>query len=107
MAGIDPAGVLREGVLACREERWKDGLESLTQLLQVSEGKFKLPPVVFSYLGVATAHVKKDYKEAIRLGRHSVELDPVDPDIYLNLAHIYTLSRKRRAALRVCAWGFR
>lgn len=102
---FDPAVALREGVLACREERWKEGLELLGRLHQEGEGKFKLPPAVYSYLGLAKGRVQRKYEEAVQLCRHAIELDPVDPESYLNLAQVYMLTTKRRAALRCLHMG--
>ncbi len=104
-SGFDPAAELREGILACREDRWKEGLQHLSVLHQEAEGKFKLPPAMYSYLGGAMARVERKHKEGIDLCRHAIELDPVDPENYLNLAQVYMLGSKRRAALRSLRMG--
>ena len=103
--GFDPAAALREGILACRQDRWKEGMELLGKLHQEAEGKFKLPPAMYSYLGGAIARVKREHGQGIELCRHAIELDPVDPENYLNLAQVYMLNHKRRAALRSLRMG--
>lgn len=96
----DPAEVLRLGIRACREDRWREGLDYLTRLAVYGEAEGRLPGVYYSYLGHAIARCEGRRREGLDLCRHAVEKEPFRPENHLNLGAVLGLVGNRRAALR-------
>ncbi len=95
---IQPAEALRQGILACRDEHWRAGLDCLTRVAQEIEHEGNLPSLFYSYLGVAMARCEGRRKEGLELCRWAVERGPGEAENYLNLARVCLLNGRRRAA---------
>lgn len=101
----DPAEVLRAGIRACREERWREGFDLLTWLAREREGEGGLPGVFYSYLGQAIARCEGRKHEGLELCRHAVQTEPFRPENYLNLATLLLMTGNRRGAIRALRDG--
>lgn len=96
----NPADEFRQAVLACRAERWREGLDLLTRVAQNAERRGNLPGMFYSYLGLAMARCEGRRREGMELCRHAVREQPGEPDNHLNLAYVYlTLGRRESAIL--------
>ncbi len=104
---INPSKTLHRGIRACRESNWREGHTELTRLAQQEEGHGKLPGLFYSFLGQAMARCEGRRREGLELCLHAVELDPFQPENYLNLAEVYLLARNKRGALRALERGLR
>ncbi|MCZ6726868.1 MAG: hypothetical protein O7A98_05870 [Acidobacteria bacterium] len=102
---IDPSETLRRGVSACRAGSWREGHAQLTRLAQQEERYRKLPGLFYSYLGQAMARCEGRLREGLDLCLHAVELEPFQPENFVNLAGIYLMLRNKRGALRALAKG--
>jgi len=96
----DPSENLRQGIRACREGRWREGLNLLTPLAQQEERHGRLPPLFYSYLGHAIARCEGRKAVGMELCRHAISLDPFRPENHLNLAHLNLIVGNRRGAVR-------
>ena len=103
--GNDPAEALRRGIRACREDRWREGLDELTRLAQEREGEGGLPGLFYSYLGQAIARCEGRKHEGLELCRHAVAIEPFRPENYLNLAYHNVMVGNRRGAIRALRDG--
>src|SRR5512142_634233 len=99
MGDVTPAEAFREAILLCRAERWRDGLTLLQQVAREAEHQGNLPGAFYSYLGVAMARVEGRKREGMELCRHALATQPGEPDNHLNLASIYLILGRRRAAV--------
>lgn len=102
---LTPAETFRHGILAARDERWRDALELLTRVAQRAEARGNMPGVFYSTLGVAIARCEGQRKEGLELGRYGVGLQPDEPDNHLNLATLYLLNGRRGPAIRAIERG--
>lgn len=100
-----PSEVLRSGILACREGRWREGYELLSRLAQVSGGEGKLPGVFYAYFGQAVARCEGRKSEGLKLCRLAVTKEPFRPENHLNLAEVQLIVGNRRAAIRAMKEG--
>lgn len=96
----NPAEDFREAILACRAERWRQGLELLTRVAQTAEHRGNLPGMFYSYLGLAMARCEGRRREGMELCRHAVREQPEEPDNYLNLAYVYLTLGRRESAVQ-------
>lgn len=101
----DPAEILRRGIRACREDRWREGLDELTRLAQDREAGGGLPGIFYSYLGQAIARCEGRKHDGLELCRHAVQIEPFRPENYLNLAQLSVMVGNRRAAIRALRDG--
>ena len=98
--GGNPAEDFRKAILACRAERWREGLDLLTRVAQNAERRGNLPGMFYSYLGLAMARCEGRRREGLELCRHAVREQPEEADNHLNLAFVYlTLGRRESAVL--------
>jgi len=95
----NPAEDFRQAVLACRAERWREGLDLLTRVAQDAERRGNLPGMFYSYLGLAMARCEGRRREGLELCRHAVREQPGEPDNHLNLAYVYLTLGRRESAL--------
>jgi hypothetical protein len=102
---LTPAEVFRQGVLACRAQKWREGLDLLTTLAQKSERQGNLPGLFYSFLGVAMARCEGRRQEGMQLCRYAVSVQPEEPDNHLNLALLYVMVGRRQAAIRALEDG--
>jgi len=63
-------------------------------------------PQHLSFCGLLTATVEGRVKEGLALCRDALELGFSDPDVYLNLARLYSLSGQRKRAVNILRKGF-
>lgn len=101
----DPTTLLREGIRACREERWREGFELLTELARMEEASGRLPGVFYSFLGQAIARCEGRKRDGIDLCRHAVAQEPYRPENHQNLAVVLLMVGNRRAAVRALRDG--
>ena len=102
-----PAEALRQGILACRDEHWRKGLDLLTRVAQEIEHKGNLPSLFYSYLGVAIARCEGRHKEGLELCRWAVQRGPGEAENYLNLARVSLINGRRRAAWEAIEKGLK
>lgn len=101
----DPTETLREGIRACRQGNWRQGLRLLTPLAQQEEGHGQLPGFFYGFLGHAIARCEGRRHEGLELCRHAVQVQPFQPVNHLNLARTYLLIGNRRLAVRAMKKG--
>lgn len=100
-----PVEILRAGIRACREERWREGFDLLTRLAREREAEGGLPGVFYSYLGQAIARCEGRKHEGLDLCRHAVQIEPFRPENHLNLATLLLMVGNRRGAIRALRDG--
>lgn len=104
-AANDSSEVLRSGIRACRENRWREGLDLLTRLAQEREAEGGLPGVFYSFLGQAIARCEGRKREGLELCRHAVSIEPFRPENHLNHAEVLLMVGNRRGAIRALREG--
>jgi hypothetical protein len=92
-------------VLACRDERWREGYEILTKVAQQAEGGGNLPGIFYSCLGVCISRYDGRRREGMELCRYALSVQPKEPDNHLNIALVYLMAGRRKAALRAILDG--
>lgn len=101
----EPAELLRQGILACRRERWHEGYDLLARAARSVSRQTDLPPRLFSFLGVAMARCEGRRKEGLELCRYAVSREPREPESLLNLATVCLMLGRRKAALKALDRG--
>lgn len=101
----DPSDALRQGIRACRQDRWREGYQILSELGRAFEGRSQLPALFYGYLGQAIARCEGRKRVGVDLCRHAVESEPFRPENYLNLASVYLIAGNRRRAIRALQDG--
>jgi hypothetical protein len=104
-SSVTPAEDFRQAILACRAERWREGLELLTRVAQNAERRGNLPGMFYSYLGLAMARCEGRRREGLELCRHAVREQPDEPDNHLNLAYVYLTLGRRESAVQALRSG--
>lgn len=100
----DSTDTLVLGIRACTQGEWRDGLTYLSQLDQKAlEGQ--LPGLFYSYFGHAVARCEGRKQDGLAMCLHAVEIQPFQPENYLNLARSYLLVRERRKAIHALRRG--
>lgn len=109
MATVTPqvAEAFKDGIIACREERWRDGYALLSQVSREVEDEVTLPSVFYSYLGLSLAHCEGRKEEALGLCRYAIRLELDEAENHLNLARIYFMLRRRKSSIRALRNGLR
>lgn len=102
---VDVRETFQKGLVAFREERWREGYELLSLLAERDDSRASMPPVFFSYLGLGMAHCDRRKREGLELCRYALEADPNNHENYLNAALIYLMLGRRDAAYRAVSWG--
>jgi hypothetical protein len=95
-----PAEKFRLGVVAARDERWRDALNLLTEVAQRAESRGNLPGLFYTCLGVAIARCEGQRRDGLELCRYGMRIQPEEPDNYWNLATLYVMLGRRQAAVR-------
>jgi hypothetical protein len=103
----DPSETLREGIRACRQGNWRGGYTLLSALAQQQEKRGNLPGFFYGYLGHAIARCEGRKHVGLELCRHAVQVQPFQPENYLNLAATYLLVGNRRLAVKAMREGLR
>jgi tetratricopeptide (TPR) repeat protein len=101
------AQVFQEGIIACREERWREGYGMLNRVAQAVDEGQKLPSVFYSYLGLCMALCDGRKDEGLKLCRYAVRQEPRQPENQLNLAVAYRILLRRRECLKALQRGLR
>jgi len=94
--------VARRGIELCREERWNDGLELLTQVFNASDGKSssaELPISYLGYLGYGIARYRNKRRDGLALCEQAVKVEFYQADNWFNLARTAALVGERRKAI--------
>jgi tetratricopeptide (TPR) repeat protein len=102
---VDVAETFQKGLVAFREERWREGYDLLSLLAERDDSRATMPPVFFSYLGLGMAHCDRRKREGLELCRYALEADPNNHENYLNAALVYLMLGRRDAAYRAVSWG--
>jgi Flp pilus assembly protein TadD len=102
---LDVARSFQQGITLCRKEKWREGYELLARVAERVERRGNLPGVFYSYLGVSMARVEGRRRDAMELCRYALRLDPNDAECYLNIASVYLMLSRRRAAVRAVEHG--
>lgn len=102
---FDPAAAFKEGILLCRENRWREGYDRLIRVAQAWEKRGNLPGLYYSYLGAAMARCEGRKRDGIQLCRRAVSVDPSQPDNYYNLGYLYLSIGNRRLAWKALQKG--
>ena len=95
----------RDGITACRNEKWREALEALSQVARAAERRGNLPGVFYSSLGLSMAHVEGRKREGLELCRYAIRLQPKEAENYYNLAQAYLMLGRRSAAVRAMFHG--
>ena len=89
---------LRDGVLLCRRNKWRQGYDRLARVAALLERKGNLPGIYYSYLGLAMAKCEGRKRDGMKLCRYAVDHQPMQPDNHVNLGWIYVMIGNRRSA---------
>jgi hypothetical protein len=100
-----PAALFREGIQLCRQGKWREGFDRLSRVAPKAERGGNLPGVYYSYLGVGMARVEGRRRDGLELCRYGVQTQPTEPDNHLNLARVYLMLGRRRAAITALETG--
>lgn len=100
-----PGEILAAGIAACRDGRWREGLDLLSRLGQQEEKYGRLPGLFYSYLGHAIARCEGRKRVGVELCEHGVEIEPFRPENHSNLAATYLMVGNRRRAVRALEAG--
>jgi tetratricopeptide (TPR) repeat protein len=107
---IDPETVdawVGHGVALCKEGNWEQGLAYLTRVVEGSENPADaLPPIASSYLGHALAR-KGRLREARERCEEAAKEQFYQPEVLVNLAHVYMLAGERQRAFAVVQRGLK
>ncbi|MCP4204829.1 MAG: hypothetical protein GY769_23210 [bacterium] len=104
---IDVGAAINEGLQLCRADEWQSGLEILWKIARKQERDEALPSLYYSYAGYGAAKFDGNLKEGMKLCRHAIKLDPLEPDNHLNLARVEMLRHNRKNAVRALQRGLR
>jgi tetratricopeptide (TPR) repeat protein len=95
----------QEGITLCRKEKWRQGYEILAKVGREVERYGNMPSVFYSYLGAAMARVEGNRRDGMELCRYALRLEPNDVENYLNIASVYLMLGRRRAAVKAVEYG--
>ena len=87
------------GVEMCKQGKWQRALDFLTSASNSANPK-ELPAGFHSYLGLATAIVRKQHRSAVRYCELGLKREPELVDNYVNFIEVYL-----RAGEMGKAWG--
>lgn len=104
---VDVGAAINEGLQLCRADEWQSGLEILWKIARKQDRDKALPSLYYSYAGYGAAKFDGNLKEGIKLCRHAIKVDPLEPDNYLNLARVEILRHNRKTAVRALQRGLR
>lgn len=93
----------RRGIELCREGRWEDGVDLLTQVYNASDQRAssgELPTSYLSYLGYGIARYRGKRREGLALCEQAVKLEFYQVDSWFNLARTAELVGERRKAVK-------
>ena len=102
VSGPSLGQLARRGIELCREERWNEGLELLTQVFNASDGKSssaEVPTSYLAYLGYGVARYKNKKRDGLALCEQAVKLEFYQADNWFNLARTAALVGERRKAI--------
>jgi Flp pilus assembly protein TadD len=89
-AEIDPVANFRQGIGLLKTGHPKEALA----LFRLSFECEKHNPYYLSYLGLSIARAERDWERASELCEIAMQLKPKEIQFYLNLAEIYSLSKR-------------
>lgn len=96
---------LEKGMELCRQGRWPEGVQMLSDLAGEQRKAGELPGRYYSYLGYGLAFTKRQYEEGIQLCRYAIKQEFYQPDNYVNLARTCMLAGKTRMAWKAVQKG--
>jgi tetratricopeptide (TPR) repeat protein len=92
---VDPVANFKQGI-----KLLKDGYpQKALALFQLSFECEKHNPYYLSYLGLSIARAERKWERALELCETAVQLKNKEIQFYLNLAEVFTLSKRRERAL--------
>ena len=100
-----PLEKLEKGMDLCRQGRWQEGVQLLSDLAGEQRKAGELPGRYYSYLGYGLALTKRQYDEGIQLCRYAIKQEFYQPDNYVNLARTCELAGKKRMAWKAVQRG--
>jgi tetratricopeptide (TPR) repeat protein len=98
------ARLIELGIEHCRVEEWELGLEYLSRAFASGPPDHVEHALATSYLGCALARQGRR-KRGLRLCLRAVERDPLQPEVYLNLARAHLEMGSRRHAVEALERG--
>jgi tetratricopeptide (TPR) repeat protein len=104
---FDVGETFKQGIEACRNEKWREGYNLLTRVAQEAERGGNLPGVFYSTLGLAMARCEGRKGDGLELCRFGVQKQPKEAENYYNLATMYLMVGRRAAAVRALEKGLR
>jgi Flp pilus assembly protein TadD len=87
--------LVKDGIAALSSGNASQALRHLEAAAELDES-----PELLSHLAICLAKEKKDFPQAITLGRSALKDEPWNSIHYLNLGRIYLLSDRRQEAIR-------
>jgi len=94
--------IARRGIELCKEDRWNEGLDLLTQVFNTSDARAssgELPISYLSYLGYGLVRYKNKRREGLALCEQAVKLEFYQVDSWFNLARAAAVLGERRKAV--------
>jgi hypothetical protein len=104
-APLDLVETFQKGLVAFREERWREGYELLCLVAEREESYRGMPPVFYSYLGLGMAHCDGRKREGLELCHYALQVGPNNHESCLNTALVYLMLGRREAAYQAVGWG--
>ncbi len=107
MFDADGLDLLRLGRKQALKQDYPEALRSFQRALQVLafDGELPVQPQYLSHYGVALAGAAGRMEEGRRLCDRSIQLEPYEPEHYLNLGLVLRMTGNRREALAAFARG--
>lgn len=87
------------GVALCRAGEWEDGIAYLSRVDELSSELDRIPALADSYLGFGWASQGGKYAEGLEKCRAAVDKEGWEVETYHNLARVYLLRRRKKAAI--------
>lgn len=101
---VDLASAAETGIRLCREGKWQRALDYLGAVAN-QEYSQELPSAYYSYLGLATAVVKKQHRAGARLCEVAIRRHPCEIDNYVNLVRLRLMTGESGQAWRALRRG--
>jgi tetratricopeptide (TPR) repeat protein len=93
-AEMDPVANFKQGIRLLKDGHPKEALA----LFRLSFECEKHNPYYLSYLGLSIARAERKWEQASELCEIAIQLKNTEIQFYLNLAEVFTLSRRRERA---------
>ena len=101
MAEADAVAEFKEGLAFLRNNYAHRAVAHFSRALELD----KMNPFYISYLGLAMAAGERNWEAAEDLCTQAVKMRRGQPELYINLAEVYRLERKRQDAVETLSEG--